>query len=191
MFAKNSFFFVEGILVVLDSLENYQGHALEAQALEISARVGGAVGVRYATESFGDVIKMTRDLKIPFLTSVTGVMEPGKPMISMTWEFFKDHSEEEFLALLYHEVGHIKAGHLDREIGEGGIIDNEDFEIEADAYASVKTSKEAMFAGFMKTVEAQCHFMSIVKNHSPEKAAKTKKKVLAGVAATRRVAAMK
>lgn len=61
---------------------------------------------------------------------------------------------DELAAILAHEQGHIDAEHLKkaREAQCVGIIDNIDFEIEADAHAAKTVSAKAMLSGLKKTI---------------------------------------
>jgi len=52
-------------------------------------------------------------------------------------------TDDEFTAGLLHEEGHIVLGHLEGDVNDG-LVTNEDFEFEADAYAVERTSREAM-----------------------------------------------
>lgn len=61
---------------------------------------------------------------------------------------------DELAAILAHEQGHINAEHLKKaqEAQCVGIVDNMDFEIEADAHAAKTVSAKAMLSGLKKTI---------------------------------------
>lgn len=61
---------------------------------------------------------------------------------------------DELAAILAHEQGHIDAEHLKKaqEAQCVGIVDNMDFEIEADAHAAKTVSAKAMLSGLKKTI---------------------------------------
>lgn len=61
---------------------------------------------------------------------------------------------DELAAILAHEQGHINAEHLKKaqEAQCVGIVDNMDFELEADAYAVSVCSAKAMLNGLKKTI---------------------------------------
>lgn len=88
-----------------------------------------------------------------------GIIMPPGPAVFIMEDFFELHAKEEALAILYHEIGHIRAGHYNKAKAEGvntvdGIIDCVEYELEADSYAASKTSRLHMANGLKKTIES-------------------------------------
>ena len=71
-------------------------------------------------------------------------------------------TSEEVNAVLKHEEGHVKLGHLERTgtVVDGMLI-NEQNELEADAYAAETFGKKAMRSAILKIVELQSHVCSL------------------------------
>ena len=93
------------------------------------------------------------------LIKASGIVMPPGPAVFVLEDFFELHAKEEALAILYHEIGHLKYDHLIKVQNEGanvvnGIFDNVEFEMEAGTYAASKTSRLAMTNGLKKTFES-------------------------------------
>ena len=63
-------------------------------------------------------------------------------------------SEDELNAIVAHEQGHIHYGHMHSAAAEGveGVIDNMQYELEADAFAIEKCGAAALLSGMKKAI---------------------------------------
>ncbi|WP_396190433.1 hypothetical protein [Flavobacterium sp.] len=73
----------------------------------------------------------------------TDIYRPG-PAIVIIDEFVSSLSQEEATALYYHELGHIRLGHLNKVKSGSGVVVNSEWELEADAFAVNLVGKEAV-----------------------------------------------
>lgn len=73
-------------------------------------------------------------------------------MICLIKEFTQFLSQAELEAVLYHEIGHIRSGHLDPENTQGrsGIIVSLENEIQADDFMAARTDPRNLFTGIQK-----------------------------------------
>lgn len=71
-------------------------------------------------------------------------------------------TSEEVHAVLKHEEGHVKLGHLERTgVVVNGILIDEQNELEADQYAAETFGKEAMRSALLKMIELQSQACSL------------------------------
>lgn len=106
------------------------------------------------------------------------VNNAGEPVVVMSNDFYNVLDDDERMAIIYHEVGHHKAGHFANQ-AKYKQIDGVSFfpEHEADAYAISRVSKNAMrkslwkLAGFMgKNTVLQCVIIAVVLITEPRRA---------------------
>jgi hypothetical protein len=94
-------------------------------------------------------------------------MESGY-FINIYEDFFVEHSKEERMAILEHEVAHVKFGHLPKSSGGLKVIlDMLGNELEADAYAGEKFGKRVMANALTKTVKSSIDAMALVMGLNP------------------------
>ena len=80
----------------------------------------------------------------------------GKPIICADVDNLNKWPLDEFLAMLYHEKGHLVFRHLEQNSGEEGFILNQQYELQADAYAAAMVGKKAVRKALMRAIY-QCN----------------------------------
>lgn len=67
-------------------------------------------------------------------------------------------SDAEIEAFMWHEVGHIRCGHVEEAKTQKvrGVVQNVGYELEADAYAAERCGKKVMASGITKVLSSLC-----------------------------------
>lgn len=98
-----------------------------------------------------------------------------KPNVSINvlWEVISRLSEEEYTALLLHEVHHIKSGFLERKEGLTKVNGIEvmvslQAELDADAYAAERVGKSAVSSMLKKCIETTAKSRALAENRQLE-----------------------
>lgn len=91
-------------------------------------------------------------------------MEPGH-WINIYEDFFVNHTKEERAAVFFHEMGHVRFGHVPVAVGVSKplILNVVEYELCADHYSTTKVSKKAMHDGLIRSVSQAVTIMGRVK----------------------------
>lgn len=127
----------------------------------ITAMLSGGAFVANIPEGVTDILpeeikRVTRQYELDSLKAVEGTSIVQ--VISDIWGNLNEVDQE---ALLYHEEGHVIAGHVGGEYQKGketqnGILIDVNAEIEADAYAVSKVGKRRVAIALTHVVENLC-----------------------------------
>lgn len=146
----------DGILVMTTSVKEIDRKYGEGAGLNLLFQSGGFMATVYEDDheeqlraagtevhpSDRDFIQTLRNT--PFVIRISDAME----MLT----------EAEIEAVTWHEVGHIRCGHVEKALAQKvrGVLNNVEFEKEADAYAAARVSKAAMAKALTKLMIGLC-----------------------------------
>lgn len=107
----------------------------------------------YAVYLSEETIKATAEMVTDEVKGDILATKPGF-MICMVQDFVKFLNQKEMNAILYHEIGHIQAGHLDPQNtkGKSGIISTLEMECQADDFMATQTEPKYLFTGIEKVL---------------------------------------
>ena len=132
-------------------LFNYEvtGQSVLVELASVAESLDATVQVGYSRKLAAEALIMSGGFRAIKLTE--GMIEelakakleienyrPG-PMVCVTEEFLREFTVAEQDAIILHEIGHIVSGHhevKDVVVNEYGVVANQNFELEADRFAS-------------------------------------------------------
>lgn len=143
-----------GMLIV--TIDEGEGEEAAVGYHEFVASSAGAQAIVYPVESIDVLNQSFKALKQPCYDGID--FNLSRQTVIMAGPAMRLLSEKERLAVFYHEEGHHKLGHLQRNNSQSMVIEKE-----ADAYAAKKTSKLAMAKGLRNIIVNSAISISFLK----------------------------
>lgn len=179
---------IDGVQVIYESLDLYEkGSENYNNSVKMIAATGGCCAIVVTPELLPLIMDGVD--KMDHVGYCQSMQHLGLgPAIALSKETFSFLTKEEQSAIFFHELGHLRLGHL--ETAGNGIMDDVGKEIEADAYAAARTSKAVMASALGNIISGFVTLVGGVKGKSKAEQNQAIAELMAMPAVVQRLAAL-
>lgn len=143
---------INGVLVIRTSMKEYDQKYGEGMGFNVMVQSGGFLATHYDETTLGKM--EAAGIAVPKADQeVIGVMT-GHGAVIYLEEACEGLTSEELQAVLLHEEGHVRLGHMEAfaATGGAGVMMDLDSEMEADAYSASVVGKKVMASALTKVI---------------------------------------